>query len=42
MNPEPKPEVLELGCEEYYNNIISCIAKHDIRPGKKLNVECEV
>jgi len=41
MNTTPKPEVLELGCETAYNNIISCISKHDLKPGKKLNAECE-
>jgi len=42
MNTTPKPEVLEYGCEAAYNNIISCIAKNDLKPGKKLNAECEV
>jgi len=41
MNTTPKPEVLEYGCEPAYNNIISCIAKNDLKPGKKLNAECE-
>lgn len=42
MDTTPKPEILELGCEPAYNNIISCIAKNDLKPGKKLNPECEV
>jgi len=42
MNSLTIPEVKLFSCETQYQEVIRCLRRHDVRPGKKLPLQCEV